>query len=108
MCSARVRLVFVSLSRPATTSYEIPANRKSRRADSNRGPLHYESRPRTAASPRQSIQALLPSQTPGLWRTARSQITRDGVRLVFGGLLEVRLARFSLNSYRSELRRRPR
>ena len=55
----------------------------SRRADSNRGPLHYESRPRGAASPRQSLQALPTSQNHGLGRTARSQRGRSRVRLVF-------------------------
>ena len=57
---------------------------RSRRADSNRGPLHYESRPKVAPSPRQSLQALPTSQNRGLGRTARNPKARNGVRLVFG------------------------
>ena len=50
------------LSHQAETREEMPATLRSRRADSNRGPLHYESRAKRAASPLQSLQALPTSQ----------------------------------------------
>ena len=56
--SPRARRPLVDPSTPETgtsthadPSEKIPANRGSRRADSNRGPLHYECRPKRAASP---------------------------------------------------------
>ncbi len=65
----------------------FPVNPLSRRADSNRGPLHYESRPKVEqppSSPLQSLQALRTSQNRGLGRTAKDPKVRNGVRLVFG------------------------
>jgi len=50
----------------------LPELGGGRRADSNRGHLHYESRPRVAASPLPSLQAVSASQNRGLGRTARS------------------------------------
>jgi hypothetical protein len=44
MCSDGVRTVFVALPAVTAERDENPANKESRRADSNRGPLHYEGR----------------------------------------------------------------
>ena len=79
-----VRAVFGRVAGSDVKSRINTCKTQSRRADSNRGPLRYESRPKRAASPLQSLQALSESQISGLRRTAGSPKEPSGVRLVFG------------------------